>query len=392
MLLFWYLIKLLDNQYYRRNVIMKEQADKVIKQQEINLKDGTFEETETPVNSSVDAKSAMDNVLLSILNFASKPWHKALSTLTFNNKFSVITLLLFFVAGFLPAIKLFSESQSLYELIEASNFQIMILLVAALYAMGVKRSISKVASIILVLIIFYNINEAHEMAASFVGSNRSFLNENTLNMILESMRYGLVIWLISLVSIMILSVLPFYTTNTQLWPTLVEIFNTQSTSTVNVKEFTGRVNDNIQSAVKKGHQSIEQMNTPSNQEKLAKLQTLSMQKKSLIGIAAIGIVVFIPMMFSGNTAPSTSDIEKVFAQEVARDSGFFNGQVSDVDVKHCEEISGRKLPTFNCTVEGTISLDMGALGSLFGGSSKASESFSDEFILVHGTDGWFAGE
>lgn len=371
---------------------MKEQADKVIKQQEINLQDGTFEETETPLNSSGDVKSAMDNVLLSILNFASKPWHKALSTLTFNNKFSVITLLLFFVAGFLPAIKLFSESQSLYELIEASNFQIMILFVAALYAMGVKRSISKVASIILVLIIFYNINEAHEMAASFVGSNRSFLNENTLNMILESMRYGLVIWLISLVSIMILSVLPFYKTNTQLWPTLVEIFNTQSTSTVNVKEFTDRVNDNIQSAVKKGHQSIEQMNTPSNQEKLAKLQTLSMQKKSLIGIAAIGIVVFIPMMFSSNTAPSTSDIEKIFAQEVAKGSGVFNGQVSDVDVKHCEEISDRKLPTFNCTVEGTISLDMGALGSLFGGSSKKSESFSDEFIFVHGTNGWFAGE
>jgi len=361
-----------------------------IKEEEINVNSSAVTQSETVVEPMSQAKSIIDNTLVSILQFIGKPWHKVLSALTLCNKFTVIVLLAFFASGYLPAIKLFGSSQSLYEMTDVSLFKMMILMVAVLYALGVKRMISKIASIVLVLVVFYQLNEMLEMFSGFTGGNRSAINADSLQMVAKATRYGLVVWLLSFITLIILSLLPLYQTNKKLWPSIVETIKTKSESNVDVQKVTSSVGASFQSAVKKGQASIEKINSTSGSEKMNEMKTLTTNKKLAVVSAVIVVVIIIPMMFSGNSAPSNADVEAIFSEGTEVGNGLFEGEFSNIDVSNCEELSNNELPTFRCDVSGVVTVDLGAFGSLLGGKSKNSEKFNETLILIEGENGWYA--
>lgn len=360
-----------------------------IKHEEVNVGNGTVTESETLVHTTGHVKSLIDNALTGIVNFISKPWYKILSVLTLCNKFTVLVLSVFFAAGYLPAIKLLGNSQTLYQLLDVSLFQVMVLTVIALYSFGVKRILSKLALIVLILVVLYQLNEMREMMADFLGGNNTQFTNNAIQMAFKSMRYGLYLWLVSFMCLVLLSVLPMYQSNKKLWPALVDIVNTKPTHTLDVKAFTGKVNANVQLVVQKANNSIEQISTDGNKVQLDNLRSLSNKKKALMVTSTVMIFLVVAILFSGNSAPSARDVEKIIAAEMQDESGFLSTELSAINLKDCEEVSGRELPTFTCTVEGVITADLGALGSVLGGNTEKSETFSLEYIFVKGESGWY---
>ena len=360
-----------------------------IKHEEVNVGNGTVTESETLVHTTGHVKSLIDNALTGIVNFISKPWYKILSVLTLCNKFTVLVLIVFFSAGYLPAIKLLGNSQTLYQLLDVSLFQVMVLTVIALYSFGVKRILSKLALIVLILVVLYQLNEMREMMAGFLGGNSAQFSDDVIGMALQSIRYGLYLWLGSFLILVLLLILPMYQSNKKLWPTLVDIVNTKPTHTLDVKAFTGKVNANVQLVVQKANDSIEQISTDGNKVQLDNLRSLSNKKKLLMVTSTVMIFLVVAILFSGNSAPSARDVEKIIAAEMQDESGFLSTELSAINLKDCEEVSGRELPTFTCTVEGVVTADFGALGSMLGGNAKKSEAFSIEYIFVNGESGWY---
>lgn len=366
---------------------MSEQVK--IKYEEVNTADGTVTESEAVVQATSSVKPIVDNALISMLSLITKPWYKALPALTLCNKFVVLVLIVFFVSGYLPAIKLLGNSQTLYQLLDMSLFHLAILTVIAFYAIGVKRLLSKLAMITLILFALYQLNEMREIAAQFLGSNSVKFNDNAINMALKSVRYGLFLWLGSFLVLMLLAISPMYQSNKNLWLALVGIVNTKPNRTLDVKVFTNKITTNVQLAVQKGHDSIEQINTDSTKVKLRQLRSLSAKKKSAIVISAVMVFLVLPMLLGGSSLPSTDDVEKIITKAMLDESGFLNTELSEVNLKNCEEISGRDLPTFNCTVEGVVTADFGEFGAMLGGNTKKSEAFSVEYIFVKGDNGWY---
>lgn len=365
-------------------------------EQEIIIENGTETQNTTINQPSTQAKALLDNALVSIMNFIIKPWHKILSSLTFSNKFMVCVLLTFFASGYLPAIKIMGTSQTLYELADFSTFRVMLLITVALYALGVKRIVSKVASLILMLTVIYQLNELWEMISSFTGGSSSSI-KSAIRMVLEVARYGLSLWVLSFILLIIMSLLPLYKQNKKLWPAIIDIMSTESSGNVDIQKMTSSVGAGFKSVVKKGQESIDHVGAKVGDEKVNKIKAATDNNNIRMAGGAVVAIIVLFMLFSGNSAPTNSDVEDVFSEGV--DLGLFQGELSDIDIEDCDELADRKRPTFVCIVTGVITVDMSGLQSLFGTRSqnskgskraKTQESFREEYVFVEGKNGWYS--
>ena len=348
----------------------------------IDVENGTITHSEESVQPTSATKSSIDNALIATLQFLSKPWRNVLPVLTLCNKITVAFLITFFISGYLPAVEVFTGTQSLYELLDGSLFLFMILSVTAFYALGVKRIISKLGSLALVIVVLYNGYEVYSELSKFSIGNSSLINESTLELIYDSTRYGLYLWFLSFIGIIVCSILPAYQNNDALWPTLNEIINTPVEGSVNVQQYTSNINAGFQSVVNKGHASLQQAELAAKSKELTKLQGLNTPTKIKIIAGAIIVILIIPMIFSGNSAPSASEIEAAFTAE-------YESTISNVKIESCEELSERKKPTFECYVSGKETFTLGALGALLGDNSKKTQSFNGVFVFVESEDGWY---
>jgi hypothetical protein len=372
-------------------------SDEINKPQpEANSQNTVLVNSEHVTATASGAKSVIDSSLSTMLAFLAKPWGRVFSVLTVCNKFTVAMLGVLLIAGYLPAIEMFSTKTSLYEAIEVGHFEVMVLAVMALYALGVKRSISKLASMALVLFVFYQLYEVYGYFSDLSGG-RMAIDKRVIEMAARSVRYGLVLWVVSFIMVTILSFLPIYKTNEKLWPTIRDVLDTKSDSNINVQQYTSTINAGFQSAVSKGHATLKEVDLESTTNAFNNFKGASKRPTLMVFVVPAVIVMIAITFFSlGSSAPSEADVKQAFAKQGEINLGFVSGKVTNVTLNECIEIEDKQRPTFECNVDGNVKYDLGGLGTLFGGKSGRSnalnESFNESFIFIQGSRGWYIQE
>lgn len=331
--------------------------------------DDTERQGETSKQQLTSEKSLIDSVLIFIIQFIGKPWHKLLPAFKICNQFTVTILLLFFASAYLPAIKFLSMNESF----DISLFQIMILIVALLHGLGVKQKVSKISLAILLLTVLYQLNEISEYIPIF---SKEALQVIALGIKHGEFRYGLYIWIATFIILVVVLILPFYRSNKNLWPQIIEVMKTKTESNIDVQKATSNVRAHFQSSIKKGKTSIEKTDSPL----ISQLILLTTNKILRISAASILVIIILSMIFSGNSAPLSSDVESLFQNT---NQGLLTTEYSNISVNKCEEISNKKLPTFECEVSGVVSTTSKLLGL------NDRTKFTDTYIFEHGEDGWY---
>ncbi|MBQ4834307.1 hypothetical protein J8L70_13725 [Pseudoalteromonas sp. MMG010] len=340
-------------------------------------------------------KTVIDNSLMAVLDFLAKPWGQVFSTLILCNKFTVAMLGLFLVAGYLPAIEVFSNTISLYEQLNVGIFPLLVVAVMVLYALGVKRIVSKLASIALVLFVVYQLYEVYDYFSQLSGG-RMGLDKRAIEMIADTVRYGLVLWVVSFIIVTMLSFLPIYKTNDKLWPALKKVVNTPAESNIDVQQYTQTINSGIQSAVSKGQASLKDADLSSKTKALTNAKGGAVIQKLAIAIAVIvALFTLISLLFSGNSAPNEKEVQQAFAKQGVINLGFVSGEITNVKLNDCVELEEKSQPTFECNIDAMVKYDLGGLGKMFGsksGGDAFNESFNESFIFIQGSRGWYIQE
>ena len=355
-------------------------------------------------NSS--AKAILDNGIYHALSFFNKPWRTLLPELKLCNKVMVMALAALFVGGYLPAVEFFGQSTSLYETSDLMLFKLLIIFTMFAYALGVPKLVARISSGLLVAIVgyqFYDIyREASQMMNMFGGFNVDRnVAEAVIDFLSDSTRIGFYVVVFAFIVISVMAFMPTYQRNETLWKTLTNVLKTKTEVDIDVEGFTSNAASVISSTAQKGQQSIMQAAQKGQeaiqQKDLSKLsasvpsQSMLKDKKVIGGIA--GAVLLAVLMFSGgNSAPTTEEVEGIFAASIkeamAQEIGFFNGDVKNVEVGSCKELSGTNYPTFDCDIEATLVIDTGAFGALLGGESKQEQPISDVFTFYKTDNGW----
>ena len=355
-------------------------------------------------NSSV--KAILDNGIYHILSLFKKPWRTLLPELKFCNKVMVVALAAFFFGGYLPAVEIFGESTSLYKAADLFVFKLLIVFALIAYALGVPKLVAKISSGLLVAVVSFQFYDIYREASQLMNMASGFnvdknIAKAVLDFLADSTRIGFYVILVGFIVIAVMTIMSFYQPNQAFWKTFINILKTKVDVDIDVESFTSNAASAISATAQKGQQSIQQAahkgQEAIQQKGLSKLKvsvpdhTILKDKKVLGGIAgAVLIIVF--MFSSGTSAPTADEVEGILSdaikEAVAQEIGFIKGDIKNVKMGNCEEITDKDYPTFDCDVTATLVIDAGAFGALLGGSGKQEEELSDVFTFYKTDNGW----
>ncbi|SQH77828.1 conserved membrane protein of unknown function [Shewanella benthica] len=162
------------------------------------------------------AKESLNYIELSKTNGALKSINlPRLISFKVHNKFSSFVLITLFISMILPLAQIFNESQSYLQLVENTGFQLLfITLTLFSLLLGLPRFVSRILALIFLITLSVPIYDAFSYFDDMRGYASSFsLDKDMLKMLLDTMRIGLPLLLISSVLFAILQLLPWYQTN-----------------------------------------------------------------------------------------------------------------------------------------------------------------------------------
>ncbi|GIU03512.1 hypothetical protein TUM4261_01280 [Shewanella sp. c952] len=132
-----------------------------------------------------------------------------------HNKFSSFVLITLFISMILPLAQIFNESQSYFQLVESTGFQLVFIFLALFsLLLGLPRVVSRILALIFLIVLCVPIYDAFSYFDDMRGYSGSLgLDKEMLRMLFDTMRLGLPLLLVSTLLFAILQLLPWYQTN-----------------------------------------------------------------------------------------------------------------------------------------------------------------------------------